>query len=32
MYQRALQAAGPGSGSRRLAALDEAAAALFALD
>jgi hypothetical protein len=32
MYQRALQAAGPGSGSRRVAALDEAAAALFALD
>lgn len=32
MYQRALQAAGPGSDSRRVAALDEAAAALFALD
>lgn len=32
MYQRALQVAGPGSDSRRVAALDEAAAALFALD
>jgi hypothetical protein len=32
MYQRALKAAGPRTDSRRVAALDEAAAALFALD